>query len=73
MMRTSMLVGCLLIIAGCDSQVAPKNVPKVDPLAPAQNHLLNTQRQTLEQAKQLDSNLQRGAMAQRRTIDQQVQ
>ena len=73
MMRTPMMVGCLLVIAGCDSHVAPKNVPKVDSLPPGQSHLLDTQRQALEQARQLDGNMQRDAAAQRRTIDQQAQ
>lgn len=72
-MRTLMILGCLLIIAGCDSNVAPKNVPKVDSLSPAQSHLLDTQRHVLEQAGQLDGNMQRDAAAQRRTIEQQAQ
>ena len=58
----------LMFIAGCNSSDIPKSVPKTA----TTERLFDTQRQALEQSKQIQHQVDQQAEAQRKIIDQQT-
>ena len=70
-MRILMILGCLLVVAGCDSHVVPPSTPKVE--VPAQDRLFDSQRHALEQTKVLSDKVEQDAVTQQKIIDQQTQ
>lgn len=65
MTRISLLL--VMFIAGCNSSDIPKSVPKTT----TAGRLFDTQRQALEQSKQIQLQVDRQAEAQRKAMDQQ--